>query len=142
MATFRPRTWRDAFPLVDLLRGVLLYLLSQLKAGQEVRGSSDQRGEGGWGNDAEKRGLEGPLVAHELQRTEEGGVGARQRRLRGGECVIVGQPLPMSAVVLGEGPGGAFDLHCMWPIAQLPNAVSSCQRQSGWGDGLSGCCSK
>ncbi|GFH07169.1 radial spoke protein 17, partial [Haematococcus lacustris] len=33
VASFSARTWKDALPLVDLLRGVLLYLLGQMQAG-------------------------------------------------------------------------------------------------------------
>lgn len=35
VATLRARTWKDAFPLVELLRGVLLYLLRHYKWGAE-----------------------------------------------------------------------------------------------------------
>ncbi|GAX85199.1 hypothetical protein CEUSTIGMA_g12618.t1 [Chlamydomonas eustigma] len=35
-ATLRARTWKDAFPLADLLRGLLLYLLSQMSKGQQL----------------------------------------------------------------------------------------------------------
>ncbi|KAL6759926.1 radial spoke protein 17 [Haematococcus lacustris] len=36
VASFSARTWKDALPLVDLLRGVLLYLLGQMQAGMAV----------------------------------------------------------------------------------------------------------
>jgi hypothetical protein len=36
VAGLRARTWKDAFPLADVLRGVLLYLLSQISKGQQL----------------------------------------------------------------------------------------------------------
>jgi hypothetical protein len=36
VASFKPRIWRDAMPLVDLLRGVLLYLLDQTESGVKL----------------------------------------------------------------------------------------------------------
>ncbi len=37
VAGFKPRVWKDALPLVDLLRGVLLYLLGHMEEGVKVR---------------------------------------------------------------------------------------------------------
>eukprot|EP00798_Chlamydomonas_sp_ICE-L_P015746 gene15746-21868_t len=36
VATFQARTWKDAFPLVDLLRGLLLYMIDQTMKGQKI----------------------------------------------------------------------------------------------------------
>ncbi len=34
--SLQARTWKDAFPLCDLLRGLILYLLSQMTKGQQL----------------------------------------------------------------------------------------------------------
>lgn len=57
MATFRSRTWKDALPLVDLLRGVLLYLLQHYtwgaallkeRAAKDVSARGCRGGTGRW----------------------------------------------------------------------------------------------
>ncbi|MEW5311787.1 MAG: hypothetical protein WDW38_003473 [Sanguina aurantia] len=43
VATFGARTWKDAFPLVDLLRGLLLFLLRHMVLGQKIAEAKAQR---------------------------------------------------------------------------------------------------
>lgn len=62
VATFRSRTWKDALPLVDLLRGVLLYLLQHYTWGAALLKERAVKDVSAWGLQRVAEGCRGAVI--------------------------------------------------------------------------------